>query len=68
MVGNYQKLGFSDGKQLLLLLPQKKTSYYAIKEKRMNKEKIPVDEPLLEEAIAYYQAAYYVLSRNLYKK
>jgi phosphoglycerol transferase MdoB-like AlkP superfamily enzyme len=67
LVGNYQKLGYSDGRQLLLLLPQKKTSTYVIKD-GANQQKVSVDQPLLEEAIAYYQAAHYLLSRNLYQK
>ncbi len=67
LVGNYQKLGYSDGRQLLLLLPQKKTIDYVI-ENGMNRQKVLIDEPLLEDAIAYYQAAHYLLSRNLYQK
>jgi phosphoglycerol transferase MdoB-like AlkP superfamily enzyme len=67
MVGNYQKLGYSDGRQLLLLLPQKKTSAYVIKN-GANQREVSVDQPLLEEAIAYYQAAHYLLNRNLYQR
>ncbi len=67
LVGNYQKLGYSDGRQLSILLPQKKTSGYVIKN-GMNEQKVSVDEALLEEAIAYYQVAHYLLSRNLYQR
>ena len=67
LIGNYQKLGYSDGKNLMVLLPQKKTITYLIEDGKNQKE-IGTDKKLLEEAIAYYQAAHYVLSRNLYRR
>jgi phosphoglycerol transferase MdoB-like AlkP superfamily enzyme len=67
MVGNYQKLGYSDGAQLSILLPQKKTTGYVIKDGK-NKQRAEVDGSLLEEAITYYQGAHYLLSRNLYQR
>ncbi len=67
MVGNYQKLGYSDGRQLVILLPQKKTIGYSI-DKGETRREGSVDQQLLEEAVAYYQAAHYLLSRNLYHR
>ncbi|PIU50382.1 MAG: sulfatase [Desulfobacterales bacterium CG07_land_8_20_14_0_80_52_14] len=67
MVGNYQKLGYSDGKHLMVLLPRKKTITYLIEDGK-NRHEIGTDQKLLEEAIAYYQAAHYLLSRNLYHR
>lgn len=67
MVGNYQKLGYSDGKHLVILLPQKKTISYRI-ENGENRQEPTVDHKLLEDAIACYQAAHYLLSRNLYHR
>ncbi len=67
MVGNYQKLGYSDGRHLMVLLPQKKTIAYRIEDGK-NQQKTGTDKKLLEEAIAYYQTAHYLLSRDLYRR
>lgn len=67
MVGNYQKLGYSDGKRLMVLLPQKKMITYLIEDGK-NKREVETDPKLLEEAITYYQAAHYLLSRNIYRR
>ncbi len=65
MVGNYQKLGYADGHHLIVLLPQKKTVTYLIEDGKNTRE-VATDPKLLEEAIAYYQGANYLLAHKLY--
>jgi len=64
MVGNYQKLGYADGHHLIVLLPQKKRTYLI--EDGKNTREVATDPKLLEEAIAYYQGANYLLAHKLY--
>jgi len=66
LVGTYQKLGYSDGAQLVLLLPQNCARAYAI-DNVGNQQPCPIDQNRCDDAIAYYQAAYYLLTHDLYR-
>lgn len=66
LVGTYQKLGYSDGRQLVLLLPQNRTRAYAI-DNVGGQQPCPLDQSRCDDAICYYQAAHYLLSRGLFR-
>jgi phosphoglycerol transferase MdoB-like AlkP superfamily enzyme len=66
LVGTYEKLGYSDGKQLMLLLPQHRMRAFRM-DNGEDQQPCHVDSQLKDEAIAYYQGAYYLLSHGLYR-
>jgi len=67
-IGNYQKLGYLEGKKLLVLKPDKSTDEYKIVEQTLKKSRyknINIDKVDEREAIAYYQSASYMYKNHI---
>lgn len=63
-VGTYQKIGYMENDNLVILAPQQKVeTYQYVKEKN---EQIPkkIDQRLIKKAIANYQTAYYLFKNK----
>lgn len=56
-ISNYQELGYLRNGKLTVLLPKRRVESYEIDGKTLQATPAPVDPQLLNEAIAYYQAA-----------
>jgi hypothetical protein len=64
-VANYQTLAYLKRGRMVLLHPKRRAEVLAVDE-RMNLVEPVVDEPLLREAIGWYQAASHVFRAGLY--
>ena len=56
-VGTYQKLGYLKNDTLLMLSPQQQTEACLLNAAKDEQTAIPMNETLLEKAVAYYQSA-----------
>ncbi len=56
-ISNYQELGYYKNDKLIVLSPKQKTEAFQVDAKTLDSTPIPVDDVLLNEAIAYYQMA-----------
>ncbi len=56
-ISNYQELGYLRNGKLTVLLPKRRVESFDIDPKTLEATAAPVDPQLLDEAIAYYQAA-----------
>jgi hypothetical protein len=65
VVGNYQHLGLFDGKDLAILSPRLglRRHYQALAESQ--ESRVGGDDPLIQRAITYYQAASYDFKQQL---
>ncbi len=67
-IGNYQKLGYVEGKKLLILKPDKSDEEYEIVEQKLQSnryKKKSIDKELEDKAIVYYQSASYLYKHRL---
>ncbi len=67
LIATYQKLGFMRGDKLVVLGPQQKANFYKYTRGTENLIPIEPDKAMLDEAIAYYQGAYYIFTNKLNK-
>jgi len=67
-MGTYQNIAYARDGRMVVLSPQQKIEMFKVDFKTGEEVKIPVDEKILNEAIAYYQTASYLFKKNLYKK
>jgi len=66
LVGNYEKIGlYRDGK-LALLWPRRKSQVYEVAPDAQQRE-TPMDTRLLDDTMAYYQSAAYLIHHGLYR-
>ncbi|HMN03796.1 MAG TPA: LTA synthase family protein [Geobacter anodireducens] len=64
-ISTYQKLGYIEGDRLLILSPQKGVSLAHFDRRSGATEPLPMDERLLQEALAWYQGANYIYKNRL---
>ncbi|ANA41167.1 sulfatase [Geobacter anodireducens] len=64
-ISTYQKLGYIEGDRLLILSPQKGVSLARFDRRSGAIEPLPMDERLLQEALAWYQGANYIYKNRL---
>ncbi|MBI3885210.1 MAG: sulfatase-like hydrolase/transferase [Opitutae bacterium] len=67
LLGNYQKLGFLNDDDLVVLKPVKQQAQYLYDKASFAMREEPVDPALLELAISYYQTASYLYQHRLYR-
>ncbi|NOX32558.1 MAG: LTA synthase family protein [Deltaproteobacteria bacterium] len=65
LIANYQKLGFMDDKELLILSPGKMISLIDRRSKTPSLKKITFSYPQVKEMTSYYQGADYVFRNKL---
>jgi phosphoglycerol transferase MdoB-like AlkP superfamily enzyme len=68
LLGNYQKLGHLEKGLLVVLSPQRKTSYYQYRLDDGSQKPMPPDDYAREEGIAYYESASYLYQEHLYRE
>lgn len=59
-MGTYQKLGYVQNDTLIILSPQWMAEAYLLNASKTEQQAIPMDDILLQRAIAYYQSAFYL--------
>ncbi|CAG0975633.1 LTA synthase family protein [Geobacter sp.] len=64
-ISTYQKLGYIEGDRLLILGPQKTATLSRFDRQTGDTEPLPMDERLLQNALAWYQGATYVYKNRL---
>ncbi len=66
LIANYQKLGILEkNKKLLILAPQKEISFIDMKSEQPSIKKVGTAFPFVNELMAYYQGADYVLRHRM---
>lgn len=66
-VGTYQKLGYIKGNKMVILDVQRQSEFFSYDKKSNNLTPASKDNALLNEAVAYYQGAYYLYKNGLTK-
>lgn len=64
-ISTYQKLGYIEGDRLLVLGPQKEATLSRFNRQTGAISPLPMDEGLLQEALAWYQGANYIYKNRL---
>jgi phosphoglycerol transferase MdoB-like AlkP superfamily enzyme len=64
-ISTYQKLGYIAGDRLLILGPQKEATLSRFDRRTGATAPLPMDEGLLQEALAWYQGANYIYKNRL---
>jgi phosphoglycerol transferase MdoB-like AlkP superfamily enzyme len=64
-ISTYQKLGYIEGDRLLILSPQKGVGVVRFDRRSGATEPLPMDERLLQEALAWYQGGNYIYKNRL---
>jgi len=64
-ISTYQKLGYIEGDRLLVLGPQKETTLSRFDRQTGTTAPLPMDERLLQDALAWYQGANYIYKNRL---
>ena len=67
-ISTYQDMGYIKNDTLVILSPQKKVNMYKTDFSTGLNTKIPISEPLKDEAIAWYQGASFLFKNGGYKK
>ncbi len=67
LLGNYQKLGFLNDDDLVVLKPVKQQSQYLYNKDTFAMRDEPLEQPLFELAVSYYQTASYLYQHRLYE-
>lgn len=67
-MGTYQNIAYIRDGKMVVLSPQQKIEMFKVDFKTGEEIKIPVDEKILNEAIAYYQSASYMFNMHEYTK
>lgn len=68
LMGTYQKLGYLKGNSFVLLDVQRRGDCFTYDKKSNTLTKAPKNKELIDEAVAYYQGAYYLFKNNLMKR
>lgn len=66
-MGTYQKLGYMKGNQLVVLDVQRQSTFFSYDKASNNLTPAANNKQLLDEAVAYYQGAYYLYKNGLLK-
>lgn len=66
-VGTYQKLGYLKGNKVVVLDVQRRSEFFTYDKTSNNLTPAAKDNELLNEAVAYYQGAYYLYKNGLTK-
>lgn len=66
-IGNYRKMGYLKGNNLMVLGDMKSANYYVWDKKSNNLMLLPNNEQALKEAVSYYQSHDYLFQNNLLK-
>ena len=64
----YQLIAYVKNNKMVVLSPVKKVEMFAVNFMDGSSTKIPVEDSLVKEAVAYYQSASYLFRNKLYKK
>ena len=67
-MGTYQNVAYARGGKMVVLSPQQKIEMFRVDFTTGTQIKIPIEDSLVNEAIAYYQTASYLFKHGLYKK
>jgi phosphoglycerol transferase MdoB-like AlkP superfamily enzyme len=67
-MGTYQNVAYARNNKMVVLSPQQKIEMFAVNFITGEQTKIPLEDSLVNEAIAYYQTASYLFKKGLYKK
>ncbi|HTE12468.1 MAG TPA: LTA synthase family protein, partial [Chitinophagaceae bacterium] len=67
-MGTYQNVAYARNNKMVVLSPQKKIEMFTVDFITGAQTKIPLEDSLVNEAIAYYQTASYLFKHGLYKK
>ncbi|WP_341843564.1 LTA synthase family protein [Chitinophaga caseinilytica] len=64
MLGTYQKLAYMKNDRLVILSPQQVVETFRYNKAANEQVPVPADQPLVKEAIANYQTAYYLFKNG----
>lgn len=64
----YQLIAYVKNNKMVLMSPVKKVEMYSVNFADGSSKKIPLEDSLVKEAVAYYQTASYLFKNKLYKK
>ena len=67
-LSTYQLIAYVKNNKMVLMSPVKKVEMYAVNFVDGSSKKIPLEDSLVKEAVAYYQSASYLFKNKLYKK
>jgi phosphoglycerol transferase MdoB-like AlkP superfamily enzyme len=67
-MGTYQNIAYVRNNKMVVLSPQKKIDMFRVNFTTGEETRIPIEDSLVKEAIAYYQTASYLFSHDLYIK
>jgi phosphoglycerol transferase MdoB-like AlkP superfamily enzyme len=68
LMGTYQNIAYARNNKMVVLSPQQKVEMFSVDFVTGKQSAIPVDNALVNEAIAYYQTASYLFKMNGYNK
>ena len=68
LLGNYQKLGFLNDDDFVVLKPVRQQAQYLYDRKTFSLKDEPLEQTLIEQAISYYQTASYVYQNRIYRE
>jgi phosphoglycerol transferase MdoB-like AlkP superfamily enzyme len=68
LMGTYQNVAYARNNKMVVLSPQQKIDMFSVDFITGTQTAIPLEDSLINEAIAYYQTAGYLFKRGLYKK
>ena len=68
LLGNYQKLGFLNDDDFVVLKPVRQQAQYLYDRKTFALKDEPPEQTLVEQAISYYQTASYVYQNRIYRE
>ncbi|MGE5108190.1 MAG: LTA synthase family protein [Sphingobacteriales bacterium] len=64
----YQLIAYVKNNKMVILSPVKKVEMFSVNFNDGSSKKIPLEDTLVKEAVAYYQTASYLFKNKLYKK
>lgn len=67
-MGTYQNIAYARNNKMVILSPQQKIEMYQVDFSTGTEIKIPLEDSLVKEAIAYYQTASYLFNKGKYVK
>ncbi|MEO5682032.1 MAG: sulfatase-like hydrolase/transferase [Chitinophagaceae bacterium] len=67
-MGTYQNIAYARNNKMVILSPQQKIDMFSVDFVTGLQTKIPLEDSMVNEAIAYYQTASYLFKKGLYKK
>jgi len=67
-ISTYQDMGYVKGDKLVILSPQQKINMYNINYSNNTAFSLPVSDSLVNEAVAWYQGANFLIKTKRYKK